>query len=218
MGLRKKLLGVRDQNFEVLYLTGLTIRENQLSAKATQEDYQEYWELWQWMVFSQVAGGNITEKELDRLLILLNLEVKEFKYEYQKNDQEIGTRFAMLYLDLQTVLRPHLAVAFLPPGIGTENWPVTGRPIRNVKLREGFGSNLPEQLIQKIENHGFEIDIASPQLTTIYMIAGAFVHILKMSNDKIRTERLGIRASAYEVLPYFICFDLFKIKNNDLEQ
>jgi hypothetical protein len=212
MGFRKKLLGVRDQNFEVLYLTGLTIRENQLSAKATQEDYQEHWELWQWMVFWQLAQGDIKEKDLDRLFVLLGLEVKEFEYEYQKNDNAVGQRFAMLYADLQTVLRPHLAVAFLPPGLGTEIWPVTGRPIKNVKLREGFGSNLPEQLLQKVENHGFSIDFTSPQMATIYIVAGAFVHILKLSNDKIRTERLGIRTSAYEVLPFFICFDLFKFK------
>ena len=217
MGFRKKLFGVRDRNFEVLYLAGLTIRENQLSAQATQEDYQEHWELWQWMVFWQLAKGDITEKDLDRLYLLLGLQVKDFKYEYQKDDQTVGAKFAMLYLDLQTVLRPNLAVAFLPPGLGTENWPVTGRPIRNVKLREGFGSNLPEQLIQKVENHGFEIDFKSPQMTTIYIVAGAFVHILKMSNDKTRTERLGIRTSAYEVLPYFICFDLFKFQNHQPE-
>ena len=212
MGFRKKLLGMRDQNLEVLYLTGLTIQENQISQNMTQEDYRELWELWQWIGFWQLTQGDISEEDLDRLISLLNLEVKEFKYEYQKNDDAMGQRFAMLYADLQTVLRPHLAVAFLPPGIGTENWPVTGRPIRNVKLREGFGSNLPEQLIQKAENHGFNIDFLSPQMDTIYIVARAFVNILNLSNDKIRTERLGIRHSSYEILPFFICFDLFKFK------
>lgn len=212
MGIRKKLLGVGEYGFEVLYLVGLTIRENQLSAKANQQEYQEYWELWEWMVFSQLNQGSITKDDFGRLYLSLGLTVKDFEYEYQRNDQLLGQRFALLYSDLQTVFRPHLAVAFLPPGHGSEIWPLTGRPVRNVKLQEGFGSNLPEQVIQKVESHGFEIDFTSPQLTTIYIVAGAFVQILKVSNDKGRSERLGMRASAYEILPFFICFDLFKYK------
>ena len=83
---------------------------------------------------------------------------------------------------------------------------------KDPNVQEGFGSNLPEQVIQKVESHGFEIDFTSPQLTTIYIVVGAFVQILKVSNDKGRSERLGMRASAYEILPFFICFDLFKYK------
>ena len=212
MGLRKKLLGVREFNFEVLYLAGLTIRENQLNAKANHEEYGEYWELWEWMVFWQLNQGSITKDEFGRLYLLLGLTVNDLEYGYQKNDEALGQRFALLYADLQTIFRPHLAVAFLPAGHGSEIWPLTGRPVRNVKLQEGFGSTLPEQLIQIVQKHGFTIDFDSPQMATIYMIAGAFVHILKISNDKSRSERLGMRATAYEILPFFICFDLFKFK------
>ena len=212
MGLRKKLLGVGEFNFEVLYVTGLTIRENQMNAQASHVEYGEYWEIWEWMVFWQLNHGSITKDEFGRLYLLLGLAVKDFEYEYQRDDQALGQRFAMLYTDLQTVFRPHLAVAFLPQGHGSEIWPLTGKPVRNVKLQEGFGSTLPGQLLQKIENHGFKIDLTSPQMTTIYIIAGAFVHSLKMSNEKGRSERLGIRTSAYEILPFFICFDLFKFK------
>jgi len=214
VGLRKKLLGIGDYNFEILYLIGLHIRDNQVSAKAEQEEYQEYWELWEWVAFSQVNQGSITKDEFGRLYHLLGLKVSDFKFEYQKNDQELGRRFAVLYSELQSVLRPYLAVAFLPLGHGSENWPLTGRPVRNVKLQEEYGSNLPEQLIQKVENSGFEIQFTSPQMTTIYIIAGAFLQILKISNEKDRSERLGLRTSAYEILPFFICFDLFKFKNS----
>jgi len=212
VGFRKKLLGVGEFNYEVLYVVGLTLRENQINAKASHHDYGEYWELWEWMVFWQLNQGSITKDEFGTLYLALGLTVKDFDYEYQRDDQEIGQRFALLYADLQTVFRPHLAVAFLPSGHGSEIWPLTGKPVRNVKLREGFGSTLPEQLIQKVENHGFEMDVTSPHMTTIYIIAGAFVHFLKMSNDTKRSERLGIRTSAYEILPFFICFDLFKFK------
>jgi hypothetical protein len=212
MGIRKKLLGVGEYNFEVLYLVGLTIRENQMNTKSNFEEYKEYWELWEWMVFWQVNQGKITREDFRRLYQLLSLNVTDFGYEYQRDDQALGQRFALLCADLQSVFRPHLAVAFLPTGHGSEIWPLTGKPVRNVRLQEGFGSTLPGQLIQKIENHGFEMDLTSPQLTTVYVIAGAFVHILKMSNDRSRSERLGIRASAYEILPFFICFDLFKFK------
>jgi hypothetical protein len=212
VGFRKKILGVGDFNYEVLYVVGLTLRENQMKAKASHHDYGEYWELWEWMVYWQLNQGSITKDEFARLYLALGLAVGDFKYEYQRDDQELGQRFAMLYADLQFVFRPHLAVAFLPPGHGSEIWPLTGKPVRNVKLQEGFGSTLPGQLIQKVENHGFEIDFSSLQMTTIYVVAGAFVHILKMSNDSKRSERLGVRASAYEILPFFICFDLFKFK------
>lgn len=212
MGIRKKLLGVGEYNFEVLYLVGLTIRENQMNTKSNFEAYKEYWELWEWMVFWQVNQGKITREDFRRLYQLLSLNVTDFGYEYQRDDQALGQRFALLCADLQSVFRPHLAVAFLPTGHGSEIWPLTGKPVRNVRLQEEFGSTLPGQLIQKIENHGFEMDLTSPQLTTVYVIAGAFVHILKMSNDRSRSERLGIRASAYEILPFFICFDLFKFK------
>jgi hypothetical protein len=212
VGFRKKLLGVGEYNFEVLYLAGLTIKDNQLNAKANYQEYREYWELWEWMVFSQLNQGSITKDDFGRLYLLLGMAVEDFEYEYQKNDQELGQKFSRLYSDLQAIFRPHLAVAFLPSGLGSEIWPLTGRPIRNVKLREGFGSALPEQLIQIVEKHGFVIDFESPQMTTIYIIAGAFVNILKMSNDKGRSERLGMRASAFEILPFFICFDLFKFK------
>ena len=212
MGFRKKLLGIGEYNYEVLYLVGVAIRENQLRAKENHEGYQEYWELWEWMVFWQLNEGSITKNDFGRLYLSLGLKVGDFKFEYQRDDQELGRRFAMLYADLQTVLRPQLAVAFLPPGYGSDIWPLTGKPVRNVKLREGFGESLPEQIIKKVESHGFEIDFASPQLTTVYIVAGAFVHILKVSNDKGRSERLGMRASAYEILPFFICFDLFKYK------
>jgi hypothetical protein len=212
VGLRKKLLGVGEFNFEVLYVTGLTIRENQMNAQASHVEYGEYWELWEWMVFWQFNQGSITEDEFGRLYLLLGLAVKDFEYEYQRDDQVLWQRFGMLYADLQSVFRPHLAVAFLPPGHGSEIWPLTGKPVRGVKLREGFGSTLPGQLLQKIENDGFKIDLTSPQMTTIYIIAGAFVHCLKMSNEKGRAERIGIRQSAFEILPFFICFDLFKSK------
>ena len=212
MGIRKKLLGISEYNFEILYLVGLTIRENQMNANSSYEEYSDYWELWEWMVFWQANQGKITRDDFVRLYQLLSLNVTDFGYEYQRDDPVLGQRFALLCADLQSVFRPHLVVAFLPPGHGSEIWPLTGKPLRNVKLQEGFGSTLPGQLIQKIENHGFEMDSSSPRMTTVYVVAGVFVHILKMSNARSRSERLGIRASAYEILPFIICFDLFKFK------
>jgi hypothetical protein len=211
VGIRKKLLGIGEYNFGVLYLVGLTIREFQINVKASEKEYEEIWELWEWMVFWQATQGSITEDEFLRLYRLLGKEVLDLKFEYQSNDNERGHRFALLYADLQSVLRPSLSVAFLPLGHGSENWPLTGRPVRNVKLQEGYGSTLPEQLIQKIEDNGFVIEFASPQCDAIYIVVSAFIQILKGSNDKSRSERIGLKATAYEILPFFICFNQFKV-------
>ena len=97
MGFRKKILGVGEFNYEILYVVGLTLRENQINAKASHHDYGEYWELWEWMVFWQLRAGSITKDEFGRLYLALGLAVKDFEYEYQRDDEEIGQRFALLY-------------------------------------------------------------------------------------------------------------------------
>lgn len=212
MGFRKKLLGVGEYNFEVLYVVAVGIRDCRASNEISQEEFQEIWELWEWMAFWQLNEGSITENDFARLYLSLGMRAGDFKFGYQKDDQEIGRKFGVLYENIKEVIRPSLSIAFLPHEYGSENWPVSGRPVRNVSLRDGYGSILPEQITRKVVEAGFKIDFTSSQMATIYIISNAFIQILKISNEKERQVRLGMRLSAFEVLPFFICFDLFKFR------
>jgi hypothetical protein len=215
MGFRKRLVGVKEHSFEILVITGSVIRDYQVENKVEDDEIKELWELWEWMAFQELQNGTITQEQFIQIYGILSKLGTQFEFEYQKNDQEIGRRFALLYSDIQKVLYPSLPVAFLPAGYGTEIWPLTGKPVRNVRIKEGFGDTIPQQIIKIVEQHGLKIEQDSSQELLIYLCSEAFVKTLIFSNDKNRTERLGLRTSAYELLPYFICFDLFKFKKSE---
>jgi hypothetical protein len=212
MGFRKRLLGVGDYTFDILVFTGLVIREHQINYVEDETELEEIWEIWEWMVFYEANTGVITKEQFLQIYAVVGKDLKQFKFEYQKNDQEIGRRFALLYNDIQKVLYPSLPVAFLPTGYGSEIWPLTGKPVRNVRTRAGFGETIPEQIINTIEQHNIKVETNSSQELLIYLCSSAFVKTLTASNEKGRSERLGLRTSAYELLPFFICFDLFKFQ------
>ena len=216
MGLRKRLIGVGDYTFDILVFAGLVIREYQIKYYVEDEsELQEVWEVWEWMVFYEANTGAITKEQFLQIYSIVGRKITDFEFEYQKNDQEIGHRFALLYSDIQNILYPSLPVAFLPPGYGSDIWPLTGKPVRNVRTRAGFGETIPEQIINTADKHNLKIEANSSQELLVYLCSSAFVRTLIASNEKDRSERLGLRTSAYEILPFFICFDLFKFRKSD---
>ncbi len=215
MGFRKKILGVSDYTFDILIFIGLILREHQTEYLDDDTELQEIWEVWEWMVFQGLTIGSVSNEQFLQIYRTVDRQVTDFKFEYQKDDQEVGRRFALLYSDIQKVLYPNLRVAFLPTGYGSEIKASRVKPGRYVHIREGFGESIPEQIFDVIEKHNLKVKANSSQELLVNICAGAFVKIVIASNEKNRWERVGLRATAYEILPFFICFELFKFRKLD---
>ena len=215
MRFRKKILGIGDYTFDILVFTGLLIREYQTEYLDDDTELQEIWEVWEWMAFHGLKNDSVSNEQFLQLYRVVNRGVNDFVYEYQVDDQEVGRRFALLYSDIQKVLYPNLRVALLPKGYGSEIKASRVKPGSYVRIREGFGESIPEQIIDVIENHNFKIKANSSQELLVNLCSSAFVKTVIASNEKGRLERVGLRASAYELLPFFICFELFKFRKSD---
>ncbi len=215
MGFRKKILGVSDYTFDILIFMGLLIREYQTEYLDDDGELQEIWEVWEWMVFQGLQNGSVSNERFLQIYGVVDRQVNDFEYEYQKDDQEVGRQFALLYSDIQKVLYPNLRIAFLPKGYGTEIKASRLKPGKYVRIREGFGESIPQEIIDVIEKHNFKIKANSSQELLVNLCSSAFVKTVIGSNEKRRLERVGLRASAYEILPFFICFELFKFHKLD---
>jgi hypothetical protein len=214
MGFRKKILGISDYTFDILIFMGLLTREYQTEYLDDDGELQEIWEVWEWMVFQGLQNGSVSNEQFLQIYGVVDRQVNDFKYEYQKDNQEVGRQFALLYSDIQKVLYPNLRVAFLPKGYGSEVKASGVKPGRYVRI-EGFGESIPEEIIEVIEKHNFKIKANSSQELLVNLCSAAFVKTVIGSNEKGRLERVGLRASAYAVLPFFICFELFKFRKSD---
>ncbi|MEN9304791.1 MAG: hypothetical protein RLY76_59, partial [Actinomycetota bacterium] len=120
MGFRKKILGINDYTFDILIFMGLLIREYQTEYLDDDGELQEIWEVWEWMVFQGLRNGSVSNEQFLQIYRTVDRQVNDFVFEYQKDDQEVGRQFALLYSDIQKVLYPNLRVAFLPTGYGSE--------------------------------------------------------------------------------------------------
>lgn len=212
MSIRKRLLGVKDYDFEVLLQLAITIDQNERFSPGDEEIFSEIWEVWEWLSFYQVNYGSLSEEDFVRLYSILKRAPCQFKYDYQRASEQDGIRLAKLHASLQAVLRPHLAVALLPASYGSDVWPILGRPLNRVKVSKGFGTSIPEEILIAIEEKYQLVSEDSALVYFAYILSNCFVEILKISNDFDRSARLGIRTSAYEILPYFINFEINKVR------
>ena len=212
MSIRKRMLGVKDYDFEVLLQLGISIDQNERFSPEDWETFSEIWETWEWLSFYQVNHGSLSKDDYVRLYSILRRTPCEFKHEYQRASKQDGIRLAKLHASLQAVLRPHLAVAFLPASYGSDAWPSLGRPMKRVKSSNGFGTSIPEEILNAVEERYQAVGEDSTLIYFAYILSNCFVEILKVSNDFDRSTRLGIRTSAYEILPYFINFEINKVR------
>ena len=212
MGFRKKIAGIKDWDFDVLLHLAAAISSFETNSQGSEHKFAEIWETWEWLVFFQANNGSLTKEEFVKLYSLLNRVPVEFSFDYQKASDQDGLRLAGLFSDIQAVLRPHLSVAFLPSSYGSDIWPLTGKPLNRVKLQSGFGSIIPEQIIDSVEKKNFNTGEDSNTIEMSYILSTAFVQVLKTTNDLDRQARLGLRMSAFEILPWFLTFDLGKVK------
>jgi hypothetical protein len=206
------MFGVKDYDFEVLFQLGLTINQNELIAPEDEVFFSEIWETWEWLIFYQVNHGSLSKEDFVRLYSILKRIPCDFKHEYQKANEQDGIRLAKLHSSVQAVLRPHLSVAFLPASYGSDVWPLLGRPLKRVKVSKGFGDSIPEELLNAVEENYKQVSDDSILVYFAYILSNCFVEILKISNDFDRPTRLGLRQSAFEILPFFINFELNKVK------
>lgn len=210
MSLRKKLLGIGEFDYQILLQLAEVIDNSE--SNSSNHKFVEIWETWEWLAFFQVNNGALTKEEFARLYSVLKRQPKEFNFNYQKATEKEGLKLAGLYSDIQSLLRPHLSIAFLPDSYDSEIWPLTGKPLKRVKVSHGYGEILPEQIVSAAERRLFNVDDDCNTVEISYLLSICFVEILKRSNDLDRKTRLGLRNSAYEILPWFLTFDLGKVK------
>lgn len=212
MSIRKRMLGVKDYDFEVLLQLGISIGQNERHSPEDESIFSEIWETWEWLSFYQVNHGSLSKEDFARLYSILQKTPCDFNFEYQRASEQDGIRLAKLHAALQAVLRPHLSVAFLPASYGSDVWPVIGRPLKRVKVSKGFGANIPEEILIAVEENYQQVGEDSALVYFAYILSNCFVEILKVTNDFDRSTRLGIRQSAYEILPFFINFEINKVR------
>ena len=210
MSFRKKIAGVGEFDYQILRLLASVIEYNERNSPS--QKFVEIWETWEWLAFFQVNNGALTKDEFARLYVALRRQPTEFNFNYQNASEQDGLRLSALHSGIQTLLRPHLSVAFLPDSYDSDIWPLTGKPLARVKVVKGFGALLPEQIIDEAEKLSFRVDDACNTVEIAYILATCFVEVLKMSNDLDRKSRIGVRLSAFEILPWFLTFDLGKVK------
>lgn len=212
MGFRKRLAGIKEWDFDVLLHLAASISASEANTRGSENKFVEIWETWEWLVFFQANNGSLTQEEFVKLYSLLHRVPVEFSFDYQKASEQDGLRLAGLFSDIQAILRPHLSVAFLPSSYGSDVWPLIGKPLNRVKVPSGFGSIIPEEIINSVEKRNFNASEDSNTVEMSYILSTAFVQILKTTNDLDRQARLGLRMSAFEILPWFLTFDLGKVK------
>jgi hypothetical protein len=210
MSFRKKLAGIGEYDYQILLQLAAVIDYNESNSPS--HKFVEIWETWEWLAFFQVNNGALTKEEFARLYAVLKRQPADFNYNYQNASEKDGLRLAGLHSDIQSLLRPHLSIAFLPDSYGSDIWPLTGKPLKRVKVSDGYGAILPEQIVNAAERRLFGVDDNCNTVEISYLLSTCFVEILKRSNDLDRRTRLGMRSSAYEILPWFLTFDLGKIK------
>ena len=212
MSLRKRLAGIKEFDFDVLLRLAVLIDHSERNAPSPSSKFDEIWETWEWLAFFRVNHGGLSKEDFARLYSLLKRQPVDFSFDYQKANEQDGQRLALLFAEIQTLLRPHLSVAFLPNSYDSEVWPLIGRPLKRVKVASGYGEILPEQIVRAVEKLSFRADDESNIPDFAYMTSSCFVGILKFSNELDRQNRLGIRLSAFEILPLFITFELGKVR------
>lgn len=190
---------------------GAELKKLENSGTLSDETVENLWDLWSWVAYFQMSERNISGQQFAQLFQLHSRMPQDPKFKYQKNDAQVATRAEQLYGDVQSIFRPFLSTAFLPEEYKSDVWPLTGKPLKRVKSQFGFGTEFPSQIIQAFEKSGFSefLDFDVEEIDAIaWLLSKSFSDILKISNaDNFkRTERLGMRLAAYEILPLFLIF------------
>lgn len=161
------------------------------------------WLTWECFCAHRIHQGLFSiDNLMTTYMILMRQPVEEDPFNYSIRNAPEGQPM-QLYNEIQGLFRPHLSTAFLPEEFTSNIWPVTGKPIKRVEAKQGFGLNFPNALNTIFANYAFEqVDRREIELFA-HIVAKAFVDVLFISNDEKRRTRLAMRAAAWEFLPYF---------------
>jgi hypothetical protein len=178
-----------------------------LSEQAT----ENLWDLWCWVAYFQMTERNISGQEFAELFRLNERTPTDPIFKYQKNDVRLAKQAESLYSEVQSIFRPFLSTAFLPPEYVSDIWPLTGKPLKRVKSQIGFGQEFPAQIVQAFERFDFSesLEFEFEEIDALaWLISKSFTDILKLSNADVfkRKDRLGMRLAAFEVLPLYLIF------------
>ena len=212
MGILRKYVGTDKHSIYVLS-TFASILSRNFSNENSESDSEvrdNLWDLWDWMMWFYLENGKINKDDFIRLYTALNRELGEPKYLYQKDDQQLAQIGQKMYEEFRLILRPHLSTAFLPESYTSEVWPLIGRPLKHVKLSEGFGDNISSSIFSVFVSYGVA-DIENGEIALLSHIMGqTFIRILKESDTLDRRERLGQRSASFDVVPFFGLFMLMR--------
>lgn len=211
MNIRKRLAGVEGFTSHTLFVVGLDIQFVEMNIQNDEfQEVNDVWETWDWLVFYQLNEKKISKEQFVELYDSLNRKVTDFNFEYRdKDNQQAGFHFAKLYEDIQLVIYPHLPSVFPP---------TNGRRDTRSRFFNQFAS--PADLEKKFlsglqivaDRHGFETKENSSASCLMFICAKAMIQILVASNEETGRRRMAARISAYDILPFLLCFEFFKFK------
>ena len=166
------------------------------------------WDLFNWMAYYLVLEKKISKEEVWSIYNSLGREPQDPRFIYQKNVELLGAQAERFYAQIQTVFRPHLAVAFLPSQFESDKWPMTGKSFKRIKAQKDFGMGFPSEILAFTSEYDFshledgELEFFST------LVSLTFIYILKLSNNDIwdRRTRLSMRLGGYSVLPFLLIF------------
>jgi len=184
-------------------LLGGQIFESTYESEIEDSIKNNIWLTWECFCQNLIGQGLFT---IDQLMVaytvLMRQPMQEDPFDYSISNAPEGQPMK-LYDEIQGFFRPHLSTAFLPEDMQSNKWNVTGKPVKGVEARPGFGLGFPNALNAIFDKYDFrfvdkrEIEIVSQ------IIADTFIHVLFASNDEKRRIRLAMRTAAWEFLPFY---------------
>ena len=202
MGFLRQAFGVDSHASFVISQVGQVIIRSENVGLIDESCRANIWNLWEWFGEYQLHQRKISAETLVDIYRMLKRSPTNPTFMYQKDDMETLRQVDLLEREVKSIFRPHLAVAFLPSSFNSNIWPLTGKPINNVEIEDGFGESFSTQLFTLFEKFDFSHTKESEMAFVAFMIAEAFTDTLKITNQFDRKRRIGIRTSAWELLPF----------------
>jgi hypothetical protein len=214
MGILRKFVGTEKYSIYVLSSFAYLLLRNfsDEAADMSEELKENLWDLWDWVMWFNLESGLVSEDDFIGLYSSLHRELRERKFQYQKNDQALGIKGQKMYDEFRAILRPHLSTAFLPSSYTSEVWPLIGRPLKHVKLIEGFGDDFSVKIFSVFLSNGVANEENSEIAMLSHLMGQCFIRVLQETDKMERRERLGRRSASFDLIPFFGIFMLSRHK------
>ena len=178
-----------------------------------EELVEQTWTLWEFFAEYQVHKKNIDIQKMVQTLQLFGRNPRMPTYSYIGQDQSSRDIQDQMRLEIQTFLRPHRSVAFLPQNYLIDRSPLSlstftelQKIFTKVNAQEGYGEKFNNQIFAILKKYDY-VDADDEELWfSALVLADSFISVLKVTNSLDRKSRIRMRLAARELLPLYPAF------------